>query len=152
MQRFGAFDPQDPIPRQLVERGRKAAKNGRFQEAHDLLGQAEEADIAAANQAMQVASQRLLRAAAARATRGEIAMTELDYLAAAEHFRAAAEIVPSSAVVPWAEYVNRQADALTRSRSHRWTRLLTSCSISAAGIRSPAEVSVRSFVISEPET
>jgi hypothetical protein len=41
---------------------------------------------------------------------------------------------------------------LPGSRSHRCTRLLTSCSISAAGIRNPAEVWVRSFVINEPET
>src|ERR1700722_4788467 len=36
---------------------------------------------------------------------------------------------------------------LPGSRSNPCTRLVTSCSISAAGIRSPAEVSVRSFVI-----
>jgi tetratricopeptide (TPR) repeat protein len=119
IQRFAAFDPQDPVTQQLVERGREAAKNGRFQEAHDLLSQAAEADIAAGNHAIQAANQRLLRAAAARATRGELAMTQLDYLGAAEHFRAAAEIVPSSAVVPWAEYVNRQADALTRHGHER---------------------------------
>jgi hypothetical protein len=41
---------------------------------------------------------------------------------------------------------------LPGSRSHRSTRWLTSCSISAAGIRSPAEFSLRSFVISERET
>src|SRR6266481_307639 len=41
---------------------------------------------------------------------------------------------------------------LPGSRSHRCTRSLTSCSISAAGIRSAAAFSVRSFVISEPET
>jgi hypothetical protein len=41
---------------------------------------------------------------------------------------------------------------LPGSRSHRSTRWLTSYSISAAGIRSPAEFSLRSFVISERET
>src|SRR4029077_2782639 len=41
---------------------------------------------------------------------------------------------------------------LLDSRSHRCTRSLTSCSISAAGIRRAAAFSVRSFVISEPET
>src|SRR5215471_9435069 len=38
---------------------------------------------------------------------------------------------------------------LPRSRSHWRTRLVTSCSISAAGTRSPVESSVRSLVISD---
>jgi hypothetical protein len=41
---------------------------------------------------------------------------------------------------------------LPGSRSHRRTRLVTSCSISTAGMRSPADPSVWSLVISGRET
>jgi len=99
--RLAGLDPQDPITRDLVERAEAAIKVGNLEEADQLVSQAEQAEIAAAHQAQQLAQQaqaaadhRLLRAAADRGVRGDIAMTRLHYLNAAQHFQEAADLVP----------------------------------------------------------
>jgi len=102
MDRLAALDPQDPITHDLLERAEAAIKAGRLDEADQLASQAEQAEIAAAREAQQLAQQaqaaadqRLLRAAADRGVRGDIAMTKLRYLEAAQHFQEAADLVPA---------------------------------------------------------
>ncbi len=102
MARVAALDPQDPVTRDLVERAQAAIKAGHLDEADQLLNRAEQAELAAANQAEQLAhqaqaaaDQRRLRAAADRGARGDIAMTKQHYLEAAQHFQEAADLVPA---------------------------------------------------------
>lgn len=57
MQRLAALNPQDPITRDLADRTQTAIKDGQFQEADELLSQAEQIEIAAAHQAQQLAQQ-----------------------------------------------------------------------------------------------
>src|SRR5206468_1300600 len=51
-------------------------------------------------------------AAATRAERGELSLTRMDYLQAAQHFRAAAEIVPQDELELRLAYLDRHAQAL----------------------------------------
>ena len=81
-ERLKALDPQDPITRDLVQRAQTAITTGHLDEADQLVGQAEQAELTAAHLAQQLAQeaqaaadQRLLRAASDVAVRGNIAMT-----------------------------------------------------------------------------
>ena len=103
-ERLAALNPEDPVTGDLVKRANEAFNSDppRLEEAEQLVSRAEEAEIAAARQAQELAhqaqttaDQRLLRAAADRGLRGNFAMVKLHYLQAAEHFDKAAELVPS---------------------------------------------------------
>ncbi len=102
VERVQAIDVQDdPVTRALVEQAKTAIKDGHLAEADNLLSQAEEAEIVAAHQAQLLANQaqaaadrRLLHAAAASASRGDIALTELRYPDAARHYQQAVDLVP----------------------------------------------------------
>ncbi|HEV3178262.1 MAG TPA: tetratricopeptide repeat protein, partial [Stellaceae bacterium] len=124
--RLAGLDPQDPITRDLVERAEAAIKVGNLEEADQLVSQAEQAEIAAAHQAQQLAQQaqaaadhRLLRAAADRGVRGDIAMTRLHYLNAAQHFQEAADLVPIGHPDDKGRFLVAKADALQRQGDER---------------------------------
>jgi len=102
MDRLATLDPQDPITHDLVQRAQAAIKSGQLDEADQLVSKAELAEVVAAHQAQQLAQQAqaaveqpLLRAAADRGVRGDIAMTRLHYLEAAQHFQEATDLVPA---------------------------------------------------------
>ncbi len=120
VERLDAIDVQDdPVTRALVEHAQAAIKDGHLAQADDLLSQAEQAEIAAAHQAQQLANQaqaaadrRLLHAAAASASRGDIAMTALRYPDAAGHFQQAVDLVPSGHPGERGRYLFAKANAL----------------------------------------
>ncbi|MEZ5930458.1 MAG: tetratricopeptide repeat protein [Alphaproteobacteria bacterium] len=112
--RLTALDQDDPVIGEWIEQAKAAIDDGAFDEADDLLTQAEERDLSAARQAAAQADQRFLNAAATRAVRGEAGLTRLRYLDAAEHFAEAAKLVPDSAPTLRAGYLAQQGDALTR--------------------------------------
>jgi hypothetical protein len=98
---LSALNPQNPLARDLVERAQAEIKRGNFREAHELLRQARQAQIAAAQQARalreraQLAEdEQLIQAAAASAAEGDLAMTELHYRQGADLFNEAANLVP----------------------------------------------------------
>lgn len=127
VERLQAIDVQDdPVTQTLVERAQSAIKDGYLAEADDLLRQAEQAEIAAAHQAQQIASQaqaaadqRLLHAAAASSSRGDIAMTELRYPDAAEHFQQAVDVVPTGHPDERGRYLLAKVNALTTQAYER---------------------------------
>jgi hypothetical protein len=57
VERLAAIEPEDPVTRDLVARAEAAFKAGHLDEADRLLDQAEQADLAAADQAQQLARQ-----------------------------------------------------------------------------------------------
>jgi len=125
-ERLAALNPEDPITGDLVKRANEAFNSDppRLDVAEELVSQAEQAEIAAAHQAQQLAQQahtaadqRLLRAAADRGMRGKFAMIRLNYRAAAEHFREAAKLVPSGYPQQKGELLNAEADALHQEGS-----------------------------------
>jgi hypothetical protein len=121
VERLAALDPQDPVTRDLVVHADAAIKAGHLDEADQRVSQAEQVELTAARQAQQLAQQaqaaadqRLLRAAADRGVRGNIAMTQLHYLDAARHFQEAAELVPAGHPDDQGRFLLSQANALGR--------------------------------------
>lgn len=99
-----AVRSESPGVQAITDQARSAAEDGDYDRAEELLAEAEEAALASADQL-------LLDAAALRAERGELAWTRLDYRGAAEHFAAAAGLVPPSNPLVRADYLNRQGQA-----------------------------------------
>jgi len=92
----------NPAARNLVDRARSEIAAGHFAAAHQLLSEARQAQIAAAQEANKLAAQaqaardaQLLGAAASAAAEGDLAMTELHYAQVADLFKQAAELVPA---------------------------------------------------------
>jgi hypothetical protein len=125
LERLAALNPEDPAAQALIEQARALLRSANteadYDRADQLLGQAEATELAAvrmaedfARQAQEAANRRRLNAAAARAERGELELTRLNYLEAAQHFKAASATVPASDAQARGEYLNRYADALYR--------------------------------------
>jgi tetratricopeptide (TPR) repeat protein len=138
MDRLAALDPQDPITRDLVARADAAFKAGRLNETDQLVGQAEDAEVAAARQAQEIArqaqaaaDQRLLRAAADREVRGNIAMTRLQYLDAAQHFGQAVDLVPAGHPDEKGRFLFAKAEALFHQGDERGDNVALANSIAA---------------------
>jgi tetratricopeptide (TPR) repeat protein len=114
-----ALNPDNPTARGLVERAQIAITAGRLGEAHQLLAQARQAQIGAAQEALKLRDQaqaaadaQLLGAAASTATEGGVAMTERHYGEAAGLFKQAAALVPEGHSDETSGYLEHQADAL----------------------------------------
>jgi tetratricopeptide (TPR) repeat protein len=119
LDRLAALNPDDPVVRDKVEEARVAIKAGDYDRADQLLSEAENSDMAAvrlaerlAHQAQQAADQRRLSTAAIRAERGELSLTQLKYLDAAQHFQVAADLLLPSAADLRGDYLDRYASAL----------------------------------------
>lgn len=119
-ERLAVLNPEDPATKALIEKARTALNAGHYDLADTLLSQAEAAEQAAARQAEQLArdaqaaaNRRWLNAAAARAERGELSLTRLNYLEAAKHFQAATEMTPASAPTARGIYRRLWANALS---------------------------------------
>jgi len=91
---LAALNPQNPQARGLVEQAQAEITAGNFSKAHELLREARQAQIAAAQQARALRQQaqlaedeQLIQAAASSAAEGDLAMTELHYRQAAELFK-----------------------------------------------------------------
>ena len=107
------------VVRALRERARDAFRNGHFDEADSLSREAANAGLAAAErarriqqQAEQAATEPALDAAEDIATRGEVALTRLDYHGAAAQFAEAASVVPATQSEARDRLLLRQAAAL----------------------------------------
>jgi hypothetical protein len=82
-----ALNPDNPTAKALVEQAKPEIEAGHFQRAHELLGQATQAQVAAAQQAYQIQEQarvagdaQMLGAASSTSADGEVATTERRYL------------------------------------------------------------------------
>ena len=112
LKRVQLLDTTDPRALELRDEAAAAIKSAEYGRADELLAAAETIEIEAVQHLQNTLNQRALNAAAIRAERGEVARTRLDYLTAADHFRAAAEIVPVERQDEWAPYLYRQARSL----------------------------------------
>jgi hypothetical protein len=118
---LAALNPQNPLARSLIEQAQAEIKAGNFIKAHQLLSQAKQAQIAAAQQARDLRQKAQLaededfiQASASSAAEGDLAMTELHYLQAAELFNEAAGLVPPGSAYDDKRigFLQREADAL----------------------------------------
>ena len=114
-----ALSPENPTARNLVTQAKAEIEAGNLEHAHELLRQATQAQIAAAQQARQLREQaqsaeerQMLGAASSTATEGEVALTERHFAQAAELFGEAATYVPAGHSDERLGYLDRQAGAL----------------------------------------
>ncbi len=121
-----ALNPDNAIARQLVDEAKPEIDAGRFDRARELLRQATQAQIAAAQEARKLKEQaqaaedaQMLGAAGSTATEGDVALTERRYKEAAELFGQAASYVPSGHSSERGGYLLRQGDALYRHGDER---------------------------------
>jgi tetratricopeptide (TPR) repeat protein len=117
--RLAILQPKDPVTDKLVQDARSAIEAGDYDRADLFLRQAETAELAAvgmaeelARQAREAADQRRLNAAAILSERGELSLTRLNYLEAAQHFAAAAQRVPPGHEGQTLAYLDRETSAL----------------------------------------
>ena len=108
--------------------------------AHELLREATQAQIAAAQEARKLKEQaqaaedaQMLGAASSTAAEGDVALTERRYLEAAELFGQAAGYVPSGHASERGGYLLRQADALDRQGDERGDNAALRSSIEVYG-------------------
>ncbi len=118
---LAALEPDDPQAAALVRSAKQALETGRLAEADDLLNRAKEAELAAFRQAREfeqkareAMDRHALNAAKLLAGRGDIALTQLRYPDAAQHFKQAAALVPAGHSDETANYLQNEADAAYR--------------------------------------
>lgn len=121
-----ALSPENPTARNLVTQAKAEIEAGRLEHARELLSQATQAQIAAAQQARQLRERaqlaedgQMLGAASSTATEGEVALTERHYTQAAELFGKAASYVPARHREERLSYSHRQANALVMQGRER---------------------------------
>ena len=121
-----ALSPDNPKARVLVAQANAAIDTGRLDQAHELLRQATQAQIAAAQDARKLREQaqaaedaQMLGAASSTAAEGDVALTERHYEQAAVLFGQAADYVPPGRSDATAGYLERQAGALYRQGDER---------------------------------
>jgi tetratricopeptide (TPR) repeat protein len=115
---LAALNPDNPSARALVEQAKTEIDTGHFDRAHELLRQATQAQIAAAQQVSKLREQavaaldaQMLGAASSTAVEGDVALTERHYKEAAELFGQAADYVPNGHPDERNSYVSREAFA-----------------------------------------
>jgi tetratricopeptide (TPR) repeat protein len=126
MDRWSVLDTADPATGALAAEAKAAIDAGRYDEADAMLVRARDQEIAAARQAeqlahdaQQAAERRWLRAAEADGKRGDLAMTRLRYVEAAQHYAAAATSVPIARQRERRQYLWKEADALYHQGDER---------------------------------
>ena len=121
--RLAALDPEDADAQSYIDEAREvlrqAASTKDYDLADELLSKAEEAQDrslrgaeALEREAHDAASRIRHGKAATRAERGELSLTRLDYLQAAQHFQSAASLVAGEDLDLKLDYLTRSADAL----------------------------------------
>ena len=135
-----ALNPDNPTARTLVDEAKPEIDAGHFERAHELLRQATQAQIAAAQEARKLKEQaqaaedaQMLGAASSTAAEGDVALTERRYLEAADLFGQAAGYVPSGHASEQGGYLLRQADALYRQGDERGDNAALRSSIEVYG-------------------
>ncbi len=121
-----ALHPDNQTARKLIEEAKPEIEAGHFARAHELLREATQAQIVAAQearkfkeQAQQAEDEQMLGAASSTAADGDVAMTERRYTDAAELFGQAASYVPSRQARERASYLLHQANALYQQGDER---------------------------------
>jgi tetratricopeptide (TPR) repeat protein len=122
-----ALNPDNPAAKAFVEQAKSEIEAGHFEHAHELLRQATEAQIAAAQEARKLREQaqvaedgQMLGAANSTAAEGSIAMTQRHYTEAAELFAKAADYLPAGHASEHGGYLAQEAQALYQQGDERF--------------------------------
>jgi hypothetical protein len=121
-----ALNPQNPTARGLIERARSEINAGHLGRAHELLRQATQEQVAAAQEAEKLEQQahaaydaQMLGAAESTAADADVARTERRYLDAAELFAQAANYVPAGHPSEHGHYLFSEGEALYEQGEER---------------------------------
>ncbi|HWY83071.1 MAG TPA: tetratricopeptide repeat protein [Roseiarcus sp.] len=121
-----ALNPDNPAAKAFVEQAKSEIEAGHFGHAHELLRQATEAQIAAAQEARKLRERaqvgedgQMLGAASSTAAEGSIVMTESHYTEAAELFAKAADYLPAGHASEHGGYLTQEAQALYHQGDER---------------------------------
>ncbi len=121
-----ALKSDNPTAHDLVVRAKAAIETGQFEQAHQRLREAIQAQLAAAQTARTLRERaqaaedaQMLGAASATAVDARVALTEAKYLKAAELFGQAADYVPSGYPDDWGKYLSDRASAFYRQGDER---------------------------------
>jgi tetratricopeptide (TPR) repeat protein len=135
-----ALNPDNPIAKALVDEAKPEIDAGHFEHARELLRQATQAQIAAAQEAHKLKEQaqaaedaQMLGAASSTAAEGDVALTERRYIEAADLFGQAASFVPKSDSSDRGKYLSRQASALYQQGDERGDNEALKSAIEAYG-------------------
>ena len=121
-----ALNPGNQSAKALVDQAKSEIESGDFEQAHKLLREATQAQIAAAQEARRIRERaqaaedtQWLGAASSTAAEGDVALTERKFDQAAGLFGQAAGYVSSDHKKERGDYLLRQADALYREGGER---------------------------------
>jgi hypothetical protein len=121
-----ALNPGNPSARALVDRAKSAIESGNLEQSHQLLREATQAQIAAAQEARGIRERaqaaedtQWLGAASSTAAEGDVALTERKFDQAAGLFGQAAGYLSGDHNKERGDYLLRQADALYREGGER---------------------------------
>jgi tetratricopeptide (TPR) repeat protein len=119
LEQWAVFQTNDPAIQERLNEARNNIDAGLYDRADELLAQAQELDDAAIRMASELEAKareareaRMRSGAATRARRGDLAMTRLQYVEAADHYVAAAERLPETGFQAWFDFRLRYAGAL----------------------------------------
>ena len=123
---LAALNPGNQSARARVDQAKSEIESGNFEQAHKLLREATQAQIAAAQEARLIRERaqaaedtQWLGAASSTAAEGDVALTERKFDQAAQLFGQAAGYVSSDHKKERGDYLLRQADALYREGDER---------------------------------
>jgi tetratricopeptide (TPR) repeat protein len=123
---LAGLNPDNPTAKALVEQAKPEIDAGHFDRAHELLRQATQVQIDAAQEARKLQEQaqaaagaQMLGAANSTAAEGGVAMIERRYKEAAELFARAADYVPDGHPSEQGSYLAWEAEALTQQGDER---------------------------------
>ena len=127
MDRWSVLDTADPATTVLAAQAKAAIEAGNFDEADAALVRAREREIAAVRQveqlardAQQAVERRWLSVAEADGKRGDLAMTRLRYVDAAQLYAAAASNVPATRQDERRKYLEQEAVCALSARGRAW--------------------------------
>jgi tetratricopeptide (TPR) repeat protein len=109
VERLRLFEGSDPVVTRLHTEAHAAVERGAFDEAENLLQQADNEQLAAARRRQEAADRDWLKAAETRAERASFAELRFRYGEAARLYREAADLVPADQLPQQAQYLNSAA-------------------------------------------
>lgn len=110
--KIAALSSEDPEITALIQQARQAVEAVNFPLAERLFNDASQRDVQAAQHLQQVATTRLISAAAAQAANGDLHMVQLNFVKAHAYYQKALELLPPSDRAHRRQYLMSLGNAL----------------------------------------
>ncbi|MDN5941858.1 MAG: hypothetical protein L0H94_08260, partial [Nitrospira sp.] len=110
--KIAALSSEDSEVTALIQQARLAVEDLNFLLAERLFNEASQRDVDAAQHLQQVATVRLISAAAAQAANGDLQMVQLNFVQAQTYYQNALELLPQSDKEHRGQYLNSLGNSL----------------------------------------